>query len=252
MISQQASGASFPGEELTREIFGNVSPASKLTFYLLAAASLAIFGYGIWSRWRLWKLGKDDAERPSLAASLRRFAARVLTQRAVRGRGGASAAHTLLFGGFCLLAMGSGLIAIEHYAHDFTGRGSTDPIFHKGVYYAVFEVTLELAGIAMLIGACWFLARRLRGDTSIGHVTADYVILGVLVFLGISGYATEGLRILRESTHQPEYSFVGLLFAKGFAACGVGESQSNSLHLVLWWVHSIGALGLIADRKSVV
>ena len=51
MISQQAGSASFPGAELTREIFGNVSLTSKLTFYLLAVVSLAIFGYGIWSRW---------------------------------------------------------------------------------------------------------------------------------------------------------------------------------------------------------
>ena len=246
MHSAQVSDPNFPGELLTREIFGNISSDSKLAFYVLTALSLAIFCYGVRARWRLWKLGRKDAASVSVAASLRQFAARVLTQRAVRGRGGASRAHTLLFWGFCVLATGSGLIAIEHYAHDLMGRGSTDPIFHKGVYYAVFEVTLELAGIALLVGAGWFFARRVRGDSSIGHRTGDLVILGALFFLGVSGYLTEGLRIIREDTQQPEFSFVGLLFAKGLSLSGVGRAQSDLLHLVTWWVHAVGALGFIA------
>ena len=132
MHSAQVSDPNFPGELLTREIFGNISSDSKLAFYVLTALSLAVFCYGVRARWRLWKLGREDAASVSVAASLRQFAAKVITQRAVRGRGGASVAHTLLFWGFCVLATGSGLIAIEHYAHDLMGRGSTEPGSTRG------------------------------------------------------------------------------------------------------------------------
>ena len=233
-------------DELTREIFGNISPTSKLLFYALAVVSLAVCSYGVWRRVRLWRLGRIDAQGAGKIATLRRFIARVVTQRTVRGRGVASLAHALLFFGFCLLALGSVLVAIEHYAHDLTGRGATNPIFHRGTYYAIFEVTLELAGLALLTAACWFLARRVRRDTSIGHASADFVILGALIFLALSGYAVEGLRILREDTQQPGFSFIGLLFAKAFTFCGVGRPESAQVHLVTWWIHAVGALAFIA------
>ena len=86
MHSAQVSDSTFPGEMLTREIFGNISSDSKLAFYVLTALSLAVFCYGVRSRWRLWKLGRKEAGNVSVAASLRQFAAKVLTQRAVRGR----------------------------------------------------------------------------------------------------------------------------------------------------------------------
>ncbi|NRA95522.1 MAG: 4Fe-4S dicluster domain-containing protein [Planctomycetes bacterium] len=246
MTPAPVSESPLPQEELTREIFGNISPASKLVFYVLAVVSLAVCAYGVWQRVRLWKLGRANPARSGMATALLQFMARVVTQRTVRGRGVASLAHALLFFGFCLLALGSVLVAIEHYAHDLSGRGATDPVFHFGTYYAVFEVTLELAGLALLVGACWFLARRIRSDTSIGHTAADSVILGTLIFLALTGYATEGLRILREDTHQPGFSFVGLLFAKALRGCGIGGTETGPVHLVTWWVHAVGALAFVA------
>ena len=44
MTPAPVSESPLPQEELTREIFGNISPASKLVFYVLAVVSLASSG----------------------------------------------------------------------------------------------------------------------------------------------------------------------------------------------------------------
>ena len=71
-------------DELTREIYGNIGTVSKIVFYLCAAASLAIFAWGVWRRRQLWRIGRGGGERIDLKASFRRLTSKVLTQRTVR------------------------------------------------------------------------------------------------------------------------------------------------------------------------
>ncbi len=108
----------FAQEVLTREIFGNIPDAAKMFFYVLAAAAVGSFVYGVWRRVRLWRLGKGGFDVIGLGACLRHFVREVLLQRAVLGRGMASLAHVLLFGGFVVLLIGTTLIAIEHVLAD--------------------------------------------------------------------------------------------------------------------------------------
>jgi Fe-S oxidoreductase/nitrate reductase gamma subunit len=236
-----------PNESLTREIFGNVDDLSKVVFYALAAASIGCFAWGVYRRARLWRRGRKT-DRP---ISWRTVSARLLNlvalQSKVRqGRRWAGGAHCLLFGGFVVLFIGTILIAIEHYGATLVGREPTDPLFHKGLYYAVFEVVLETAGLAMLAGCVWFIGRRLRGDTSVGYRALDSLVLATLVLLGITGYLAEGLRIIHQQTPQPGFSYVGLGAARLFELIGVTRDGAAMIHLALWWTHTVLALGFIA------
>jgi hypothetical protein len=49
--------------ELTREIFWNIPAGSKVAFYVLAAVSLGLFGWGLYRRVRLWRLGRPTDTR---------------------------------------------------------------------------------------------------------------------------------------------------------------------------------------------
>ena len=69
MTPAPVSESPLPQEELTREIFGNISPASKLVFYVLAVVSLAVCAYGVWQRVRLWKLGRANPARSGMATA---------------------------------------------------------------------------------------------------------------------------------------------------------------------------------------
>ena len=241
-----------PPDSLTREIFGNIDSTSKGIFYALAAVALFVFSHGLYRRMRLWKTGRPDSGSIDWGGTLRRLFSKVLSLRTLRGsRPRASFAHRLLFYGFLVLTIGTLLIAIEHVAASAAGRSSTDPLFHKGTYFAIYELVMDIFGLALLVGCGWFLLRRTSraGEKeSIGRHWTDRLLLFALLLIGLSGYLVEGLRILWAVTPQPGYSPAGLLAARGFEAIGVGvtAASARAAHFALWWCHAVMALGLIA------
>src|SRR5689334_22607129 len=124
---------------LTREIFGNVPRAAQAVFYVCALIAVGLWLYGIVRRVRLWMKGTRKGAPINPQAVIRRLVRDVLLQRRVRGRGIASVAHVLLFSGFVVLTIGTTLVCIEHILADLLGRAPGDPVFHKGVYFGVFE-----------------------------------------------------------------------------------------------------------------
>ena len=231
---------------LTREIFGNVSDTSKLWFYGLSLVSTGVLAWGIARRARRWRIGKPDTERLSWGAGLSNLWKFVLLQRRVPGHGAAGLAHILLFGGFVVLSIGTGLIGVEHVLEKLLGREATNPVFHKGLYFAVYEVVMDLAGVALLAGCGFFAYRRWKRPPEIGHEWLDWLILVFFAIIGVTGYVLEGLRIVREQTPMPGVSFVGVLFARGFESAGMTLASASAWHIGVWWFHAVLALTLIA------
>lgn len=232
--------------QLTREVFGNIPGWSKLLFYTLAVVALVAFFYGCYRRARLWRQGQAKQTWPRLREVTSNLFHNVLLQRRVRGRGVASVAHICLFSGFVVLLIATMLIAIEHGLADLSGREPTDPVFHKGVYYAIYEVTTDAFGLVFLFGVGLLAWRRLNRPSSLGHSRLDWLVLLLLFTIGITGYGVEGLRIIREQTYQPGFSFVGLGAAQIWRTAGVDADSVGSVHFALWWIHAVCSLGFIA------
>lgn len=230
---------------LTREIFGNVSAWSKFCFYVLAAAALSLFAWGIRRRMRLWRLGRPTDDQFDWKTAAGNVARNVLLQRRVRGRGAASVAHSLLFGGFVILFVGTVLVAVEHVLASALGRSATDPVFHRGAYFAVFEIALDTAGLAFLTGCVLFAVRRSSRPRWLGHEPRDWLVLGLFFAIGVTGFLLEGLRIVREQTALPGLSYVGYAAARGFEALGVTPMNAGRWHAAGWWLHAVLSLGLI-------
>ena len=73
----------------TRETFGNIPREAVIVFYWLTAAAMAIFAYGLWRRFKLWRQGAPG-NLPSgkeIWTSLGRLLREGLGQARVRGRG---------------------------------------------------------------------------------------------------------------------------------------------------------------------
>jgi nitrate reductase gamma subunit len=232
--------------QLTREIFGNIPHWGQVLFYVLATLAVAAFVYGIVRRVRLWRQGTPSKTKIDWATALRRLVRDVLLQRRLYGRGLASAAHVLLFSGFFVLLIATILIGIEHWSSDLLGRERTNPLFHKGVYFGVYELVSDTFGVAFLAGCVMFLVRRLRGVGSFARSSADVTILLLLIAIGLTGYVVEGLRIIYAQTPLPGLSPVGCMFASVLSAVGVTVESATTIHRVLWWTHSLLALGFIA------
>lgn len=230
---------------LTREIFGNIPGWAQGLFYVAAAAAVGLWAYGIVRRVRLWRRGRPSGPI-DLAAGCRRLFRDVLLQRRFRGRPFASLAHVLLFSGFVVLLIGTTLVGIEHLLADLLGRAPNDPVFHKGVYFGVYELVTDAFGVAFLAGCVMFLVRRLRAAGSFARAPSDVGMLLLLIAIGVTGYVVEGLRIIHAETPLPGLSPVGYLAARIFSVAGLGADGAGHLHFVLWWGHAVLALGFIA------
>ena len=236
-----------PDESTTREILGNIGAVSKGIFAALAAVSMICFAWGVYRRARLWRLGSQLESDWNWARGAQRLLSWPLRATVLqRGRSLTNLAHCLLFSGFAVLLLGTILIAIEHYAGAALGRDGTNPLFHKGVYFAIYEFTLDAFGLALLAGCIWFVGRRWLGRSSIARHWTDWAVLGAFILLAATGYIVEGLRILHEQTPQPAFSFVGYSTAWLLGIAGVTPDGAAGFHFAFWWLHAIVALGLIA------
>jgi heterodisulfide reductase subunit C/nitrate reductase gamma subunit len=238
----------------TRETFGNIPTSSEVAFYVLAAVAMAVFSWGVWRRFQLWRQGRPIHARELLAGNLRQILAKLkpgahrvifegFGQGRVRGRGLPSWAHGLLVFGFLMLLLGTTLLEIDHLA----AMVSDKLHFHHGIYYVIYEFTLDAFGLLFLAGCTLFFWRRLRRPASVGHRATDWYVLISFVAIGVTGYAVEGLRI---AWQKPEgigasCSPVGWLIASGLT--GAGESVVRPTHLAVWWVHALLVFGFIAS-----
>jgi hypothetical protein len=163
-----------------------------------------------------------------------------LLQRRVRGRGRPSAAHLLLCGVLGFVPRHD-VDRDRAFAGDGVGtRRNQDPVFHKGLYYAIYEPVLELAGLALLAGCGFFAYRRWKRPSEMAIEPRDWLVLGLFALIGVTGYVLEGLRIVREDTPWPWLSFVGAAYAGGFKWDRVDRfSGRTSWHAATWWLHAL-------------
>jgi Fe-S oxidoreductase/nitrate reductase gamma subunit len=238
----------------TRETFGNIPHASVVLFYCLTVASMVVFAYGIWRRFKLWRQGSPIWVRELIAGNLRQISIRLkpglrrlltegLGQKRVRGRGLPSWAHLSLFAGFMMLFLGTTLLEIDHIS-----SGIFEALkFHRGTYYLIYEFTLDVFGVLFLAGCALFFWRRTRRPASVGHRATDWYVIISFLAIGISGYVVEGLRIIwqQPSGVAANCSPVGLWISHWFS--GMTDASARSTHQAIWWIHAVLVFGFIAS-----
>ena len=238
----------------TRETFGNIPLSSQLAFYALALVAMGIFCWGVWRRWKLWQLGTPINFRGLITGNLAvvwkkiragtmRVAVDAGAQQRVRGHGLASYAHLSLYVGFMALLAGTTLLEIDN----IVSHVSAALKFHHGLYYVIYEYTLDVLGLFFILGTLYFCWRRLHKPAALGHRATDWYVLLSFLALGVTGYLVEALRIVWQ---QPtglaaNCSPVGLWLAGFFAS--LGEPGARSAHFAVWWIHAFLVFGFIAS-----
>ena len=231
--------------ELTREIYWNIGhgAGTLVPMYLLVLATFGVLAWGAWQRIKVYRLGRPLQRFDDMPGRVSRALYQVLGQVRVTRVAGAGTAHGLFFWGFFLLFIGTCLIVLQA---DFT-----DPLFGlkflKGHFYLLFSLVLDIAGaVAICMLAGLFVRRYLLKPAGLETRREDALIHGLLMVILVTGFVIEGARMAATElgTDLAYWSPVGLLFAKALA--GLGESGQRALHLALWWLHLLLALGFVA------
>jgi len=232
-------------DEITRQTYIGLTPVEKGLFYLLIFASIGVSVWWYWSRLRLWRQGKPDEAVQPIKQRVWQMMAYAFGQKRVPRHRFAALFHLPLYVGFIILAIGTTLLAIAEWTEIGTGIFLKEGIwFHKGLYFILYEVTLDLFGLGVIFGCILALWRRqVQKPPSVSRHPLDALSVWLLLMIALTGYVLEAARIALErnpafmNPPRPDYaqvwSFVGYALAPAF------EGISVSAYKAWWWVHAI-------------
>ncbi len=240
----------------TRQTFAGLAHWEIVLWYGLIAASTAIFFFGAARLVLKYRQGRaaDVRERMRLRR-LARAAAIVLTHRWIKRRDPlAGLGHALIFYGFLVLFAGTVILAFQ----DDVAKPLLGFDFWRGSFYLGYSLVLDVFGLGLAAGLAIMAAKRLRAPRRLDYtrpdreedrrvyVIGDWVYLGSLFFLALSGFLLEAFRIAQTNPSFETWSPVGWVAGQGFRGLGMTAPQASSAHFATWWAHGVVALAFVA------
>ncbi|CEK13653.1 Fe-S oxidoreductase [Chthonomonas calidirosea] len=223
----------------TRTIFFHISVFQQACFYTLALISTGIALIPIVRHARIWLRGGLPFALQQALQHLASFSREVFAHRHVLRRRYAGIAHLLLFYGMLVLFIGTCIVAIEHYGAFFFGPHW----LYYGGFYLTCKITLDIFGLALVIGILLTLLRRLCfRPEMLGHTPWDTGFLLLLLAATFTGFLLEGAGLAADPSRHAymAYSPIGRWFALLF------PHLSPTGYVLIWWVHAPLVLTTIA------
>ena len=222
--------------EIGRVVFGNIPDAIVAGFYITVTLFIGYAVYLFAIRVKNWDRGAAETRRGLWGRRLRELE-RGLSMRSVMERKDTGLMHAMIYYGFIVLFLGTVTLELDHIA-------PTSLKFLEGAFYQWYSLILDAFGLVFLAGLAWAAIRRWwvrpwRARTK--SKPEDALILGLLAFLGISGFAVEGARIALVGRPAFEtWSFVG------YPLSGLmPQASAASIHLALWVTHAVAFLSFL-------
>lgn len=218
---------------------GWVEPLMYVAFTVVAVfflrdVTLRLRRWGVGWREFLWALARSVARRPGSVAAV--LAGDVLGQQRVRRERYAGLMHVLIFGSFLVLTIGTTLIGLEQ---DITAR-VFGIRFLRESFYLGYEVTLDTAGLLLVLGVLLAVWRRsVHRPAHLGSRPTMGLVYALLLYAAVSGFLLEALRLLVHPVPWGSYSYVGWSLAQALAPL-VGP-QPLVLYWATWGAHVTGA-----------
>jgi len=247
---------------ITREVFLDLSLGAKVVFYVLTTLATATFLWGVWLKVRKYRAGKADPRFARLVSRVVSGLGRSYSNATVGKRhAGIGVTHAAIMWGFTALFIGTAILTVNE---DILGLLRPEWQFFHGAFYRWYSVILDVMGVGFLVGLAVMAVRRgLRRPPALdytrvdigaaetrrgGFVRGDWIFLGLLFAIGVTGYLLEGLRIA--GTGFPDFerwsSPVGWWLAGVMGGMGLEGAAGLQAHLSTWWVHALMALGFVA------
>jgi len=222
----------------SREIYWNIP--EHLWLYVLLVPFLVLFVYGCYRRWGALRLGKRGLRFGQVRQRLKAVADQALLQRRIVQEKFSGLMHLGLSWGFLILFVATTLVGLQ----DYFGL----PVLEGPFYLYFMSLTVDLFGIAALLGTLMAVARRLLRPparlTEPRGVDGFGVLLLLFLAVLVTGFLVEGLRIAATGDPWGRFSPGGWVTALVFR--GVGVEYARAFHRVLWWVHAALSFAFVA------
>ncbi len=224
-----------------RENYTLLPPGTSTVMYIVLIPFVMIFLYGLYFRLRIYGLDALLTLSKNFRSWFKQSFRYSILQKRIFKEVSPRIMHSTTSYGILILFIGTLLVFIDS---DFL-----EPFNQKllqGAFYLIFEFILDLFGLLLIFGITLQLIRRYSGVKRLKPKLEYYVYLWGLLFIGVSGFILESIRI---SVNQPpwsSYSFIGSMISVTIINSGIPVYILKNLYLILWWTHAIIAFGLVA------
>jgi Fe-S oxidoreductase len=219
---------------ISRDVFGNVPDPLYWAFYATVGVMLFLVAWLVAQRVQNYERGQPDNRRTTRANVKRRlegFRSGVWMQTLLRDPA-AGVMHSMIYFGFLVLFVATVILEIDHQLPDSAK-------FLHGRVYEGYSATADVFGAIFVVGIVWAMVRRyIQRPYRIRIKTKpeDAVILGTFLVIGVTGFATEGLRIaLIGMPSYEKWSIIGYPLAMLFD--GLSHGALRDAHRWLWGIH---------------
>jgi Fe-S oxidoreductase len=250
------------GAVKSRPILWHMPVGLQVLWYTLAGVSVLVFAYGLAAPLLRYR-SASRAGLPPVRELPGRFwrATRTLYSHAAIARRDRYAgwAHRGIFYGWVALAIGTVIVGLSHdIAQPLFGGG-----FYDGDFYLACKAILNALGTALIAGLLAMMVRRAilrpakldyaRPDRppeqyepqAHAYRVGDWVFVGTLLTIALTGYVLEGVRIAMEHPGYDGFQFGGWLTAQLFE--GAGQSTLAAWRHGLWWFHGLLAIVFVSS-----
>ena len=220
-----------------REVYWNVSHPNLFVYPPLAIA-MAVFLYGVWRRFSIWKQGQKNDRLDALVGRGLKAGWIAGSQAYVLREPGPGLLHAALFFGFVVLFIGTCIVMVEKYL-GFKVL-STPSYFYWG-----YTVTLNIFGLLAIIGILFLAVRRyVLRPVHLDNRADDWISIVLILVILITGHLIQAFRLADLKPWWAPWSFVSFGLAKLF--WNAGSETLRTCHLVFWWIHLLTMLAWLA------
>jgi Fe-S oxidoreductase len=243
--------------EQTRDTFAGLATWEIALWYSLIVVSVAIFAFGVVRLALKYRRGRKTTVIGNRVERAKEATRIVVTHAWIRRRDPlAGIGHLLVFYGFLVLLAGTAILAFQD---DFANPILSFDFWH-GWFYLGYSLFLDVFGAGLVVGLTVFAIKRgilrpfrlrywrpvepaeLLRDQPRLYETGDWIFLGALYFLALTGFLLEAFRIAAHHPGFEVWSPVGWIVGKAFIGLGLDGKTADDARLVDWWVHGVFAL----------
>ncbi len=218
-----------------------------LLFWIAAIIALGHMVMTFYRKWQKWSQGTEQipAARNRKLHVMKIWFAEVFCQRQLFGLSPFRwFVHMLIFWGFIGLPFLSIVTVILRPLEYLGIDGGLAGFFFYGNGHAFIKIWGDGFGLALLIGLLAAILRRLlMRPAQLVNNQIDIILVVFLLWLTISGFMLEGLRLSLEPAALVRYSFVGRFFVPPGTFT---EAQLQPWLTALWTMHALTGVSLMA------
>lgn len=218
----------------TRQVYWNIEGEHWL--YLFFIIALIFFGYGVYKRLSLWKLGQPENRWKDVWQGIKDILVYGFGHKRILKDSYPGIMHFCIFWGFVFLAFATAMITLQA---DFGLH-----IFH-GWLYLFIKLTSNVFGLLAILGiVVAFYRRYIQRPDRLDNKTDDAITLALIFVILLTGFVIEGTRIAATPDPWAGWGFIGQWISIPLKA-SLNEAQLLSLHRFLWWFHLLLAMTFI-------